>query len=102
MKSLVSAMDDVTLRLQLESARAKNIWPADDPLTSESGTYDKMIICKAVEERICKKIDLASRDDLTLQQAVDAVCLLLKIVRQNGLSVDFSTGEKLLLSLRTS
>jgi len=57
-----------------------------------------MIICKAVEERICRKIDLASRDDLTLQQAVDALLLLLKIVRQNNLSVDISSAEKLLLS----
>ena len=62
------------------------------------GGSDKMIICKAVEERICRKIDLASRDDLTLQQAVDALLLLLKIVRQNNLSVDISSAEKLLLS----
>jgi hypothetical protein len=98
MKSLVSAMDNVTLRLRCENARAKNIRSAVDPFTSESGTYDKMILCKAVEERICRKIDLASRDDLTLEQAVDALRLLLKIVRQNGLSVDISSEEKLLLS----
>ena len=99
MKFLVSAMDDVTLRLRHVNARAKNIRSAVDPVSSEPATYDKMILCKAVEDRICREIDLASRDDLTLPQAVDALRLLLKIARQNGLSVEISFAEKLLLAL---
>jgi hypothetical protein len=100
MKSLASAMDDVTLRLRCECVRERNIRSAVDPLKTESGMDDKMILCKAVEDRICKKIDLASRDDLTLQQAFDALQLLLRIVRENGLSVQLSFAEKLLLSCR--
>jgi hypothetical protein len=91
-------MDDVTLRLVGRNACRRNLTLTDEPISHEPGGYDKMIICKAVEERICRKIDLASRDDLTLQQAVDALLLLLKIVRQNNLSVDISSAEKLLLS----
>ena len=100
MKSLVSAMDDVTLRLRCEHVRAKNIRSAADPLTSESGMYDKMILCKAVEDRICRKIDLAARNDLTLEQAADALRLLLKIVEQNRLIIEISPEEKLLLTRR--
>ena len=98
MKFLVSAMDDLTLRLRHMNERAMNIRSVIDPGSSELATYDKMILCKAVEDRICRKIDLAFRGDLTLHQAVDALQLLLKIVQQNRLSVDFSSAEKLLLA----
>jgi hypothetical protein len=59
---------------------------------------DKMAVCKAVEDRICKRIDLASRTDLTAQEVMDALRLLLKIVRQSDLPVDFSSAEILLLT----
>jgi hypothetical protein len=98
MKFLVSAMDDLTLRLREVNERAKNIRAAADPVSSEPTTYDKMILCKVIEDRICRKIDLASRDDLTLRQAVDALRLLLKIVRQNNLSIELSSAEKLLVA----
>ncbi len=93
-------MDDISLRLRCENVRAKHVRPVDHRPGRATGGYDKMILCKAVEERICRKIDLASREDLTPEQALDALCLLLKIVRQNGLSVDISSGERLLLSGR--
>ena len=97
MRFLASAMDDVTLHLLSGDGGSKNIRLAVDPLSGKSRVYDKMILCKAVEERICRKIDLASRTDLSLQQARDALRLLLKIVQQNDLSIDLSSAEKLLL-----
>ena len=72
-----------------------------DPAPGEPGWYDKIILCKAVEERICKKIDLASRTDLTLSQAADAIRLLLKIISRNNMSIEISPAEKLLLYCRT-
>jgi len=91
-------MGDVALRLRSANVREKNIRPAEDPVLSKLKPYDKMILCKAVEDRICSKIDLASRDDLTLHQAVEALRLLLRIVRQNDLSIEISSGEELLLA----
>ena len=70
-----------------------------DPAPGEPGWYDKISLC-AVEERICKKIDLAWRTDLTLSQAADAVRLLLKIISRNNLSIEISPAEKLLLYCR--
>jgi hypothetical protein len=98
MKFPVSTIDDITRRLRHVSERATNVRSAVHLVSSKSAIYDKIILCKAVEDRICRKIDLASRDDLTLHQAVDALRLLLKIVQQNRLSVDFSSAEKLLLA----
>lgn len=98
MKFLDSALDDVTLHFLNADARSKNIRLSDHPFSSESCLYDKMIICKAVEDRLCKKIDLASRTDLSIRQAVDAIRLLLRIVRQNNLSLDISSAEELLLA----
>ena len=97
MKLLASALGDVTLHLLGGDARAKNIKLAVAPSSSKYCVYDKMIICKAVEDRICKKIDLATRTDLSLQQAADAIRLLLRIARQNNLSIEISSAEKLLL-----
>ena len=57
-----------------------------------------MSVCQAVEERICKRIDLSSRTDLTNRQALDALRLLRKIARENNLTVDFSPGEFSLLA----
>jgi hypothetical protein len=98
MRFLASAMDDVTLHFLSGDGGSKNNRLAVDPFSDESRMYDKMILCRAVEDRICRKIDLASRTDLSLQQATDALRLLLKIVRQNDLSIEISSAEKLLLS----
>jgi hypothetical protein len=57
-----------------------------------------MTICKAVEDRICKRIDLASRTDLTDCQVMEALRLILKIVRRSDLPVDFSPEEIFLLT----
>ena len=110
MNFLISGMDCLKLRLYHGNRRSMNIrqilavtgkiGQLDDPARSDPGRYDKIILCKAVEERICKKIDLASRTDLTLLQAADAVRLLLKIISQNNLSIEISPAEKLLLYCR--
>jgi hypothetical protein len=110
MNFLISGMDCLKLRLyhgnrcsmnirQIRAATDK-VGQIDDPAAGEPAWYDKIILCKAVEERICKKIDLASRTDLTLLQAADAVRLLLRIVSQNNLSLEISPAEKLLLYCR--
>jgi hypothetical protein len=85
---------------QMRAATDK-VGQIDDPVPGQPEWYDKIILCKAVEERICKKIDLASRTDLTLLQAADAVGLLLKIVSRNKLCIEISPAEKLLLYCRT-
>jgi hypothetical protein len=110
MNFLISGMDRLMLKLYHGYRRSMNIrqiravteevGQLDDPAPGEPGWYDKIILCKAVEERICKKIDLASRTDLTLSQAADAVRLLLKIISQNNLSIEISPAEKLLLYCR--
>jgi hypothetical protein len=110
MNFLISGMDCLMLKLyhryrrsmkirQIRAVTGK-IGQLDEPPRSDPGRYDKIILCKAVEERICKKIDLASRTDLTLLQAADAVRLLLKIISQNNLSIETSPAEKLLLYCR--
>jgi hypothetical protein len=110
MNFLISGMDALTLKLYHGYRRSMNIrqirgvtnkaGQLKDPAPDESGSYDKIILCKAVEERICRKIDLASRTDLTLFQAADAVRLLLKIISKNNLSIEISPAEKLLLYCR--
>jgi hypothetical protein len=110
MNFLISGMDGLMLKLYQGYCRSMNIRQIravtekvgqfDDPAPGEPGWYDKIILCKAVEERICKKIDLASRTDLTLLQAADAVRLLLKIISNNNLSIQISPAETLLLYCR--
>ncbi|MBV8278407.1 MAG: hypothetical protein JO170_24535 [Verrucomicrobia bacterium] len=110
MNFLISGMDCLKLRLYHGKRRSMNIRQiraatgkieqVDEPTRSDPGNYDKLILCKAVEERICKKIDLAARTDLTLLQAADAVRLLLRIISQNNLSIEISPAEKLLLYCR--
>jgi hypothetical protein len=68
-----------------------------DPLSSQRIKSDPMVVCKAVEDRICKQIDLTTRRDLDDLQVMAALRLLLKIVRRNGLAVDFSPSEVFLL-----
>jgi hypothetical protein len=102
MNFLISGMDGLMLKLYHGYRRSMNIrqiravtekvGQLNDPAPGESGRYDRIILCKAVEERICRKIDLASRTDLTLSQAADAVRLLLKIISQNNLSIEISPG----------
>jgi hypothetical protein len=98
MKFLDSGMDDLKLRLLDRIAQARNNRQPVETLSKERTESYKMTVCKAVEDRICKRIDLASRTDLTDRQAMDAVRLLLKIVRRSGLPVDFSNAEIFLLT----
>ena len=110
MNFLISGMDCLKLRLYHGKRRSMNIrqilavaekaGQLEDPAPGDPPWYDKIILCKAVEERICRKIDLASRTDLTLSQAADAVRLLLKIISRNNLSIEISPAEKLLLYCR--
>jgi hypothetical protein len=110
MNFLISGMDRLMLKLYQGYRRSMNTrqiravtekaGQLDDPAPGDPPWYDKIILCKAVEERICKKIDLASRTDLTLLQAADAVRLLLKIISRNSLSIEISPAEKLLLYCR--
>jgi hypothetical protein len=87
------------LKLQLldKIVHARNRTHHVETLSNEEIVSHQMTVCKAVEDRICKRIDLASRTDLTVQQAIDALRLLLKIVRRNDLSADFSSAEIFLL-----
>jgi hypothetical protein len=98
MKFLVSRMADLKLRLLDAIVRDRNSTQVTDACSNERLESDKMTVCRAVEDRICKRIDLASRTDLTDRQAMDALRLLLKIVRKSGLPVDFSASELFMLT----
>jgi hypothetical protein len=98
MKILVSHMADLKLRLFERVVQAKRSTQPADTVSGERLESHKMTVCKAVEDRICKRIDLASRTDLTDRQATDAIRLLLKIVRKCGLPVHFSLAEFSLLA----
>jgi hypothetical protein len=94
MKFLVSQMAGLKLRL-LDSIVQRHVV---DTFSNQRNEPDKMIICQAVEDRLCKRVDLACRTDLTDRQAMDALRLLLKIVRRNDLEVEFSSAEISLLT----
>ena len=98
MKFLVSTIPELKLRLLEKVVQARNSAPAVDALANETSEARKMTVCQAVEERICKRIDLASRGDLTEREVMDALCLLLKIVRRTGWPFHFSAAEFLLLT----
>jgi hypothetical protein len=97
MKFLTSGMADLKLRLLDRIVQPRNT-PAPSDLSSETTDTNKTIICQAVEDRICKRIDLAIRTDLTVRQAKDALRLLIGIVRRSGLPIDFSPLEIALLT----
>lgn len=97
MKFLVSTIPELKLRLLEKVVQARNSAPVADALANETLEIRKMTVCQAVEERICKRIDLASRGDLTEREVMDALCLLLKIVRRTGWPFHFSAAEFLLL-----
>ena len=67
------------------------------PLPKQRTKSNPMAVCQAVEDRICKQIDLTIRLDLDDLQVMAALRLLLKIVQRNGLAVDFSPSEIFLL-----
>jgi hypothetical protein len=69
-----------------------------ETLSHEEIESHQMTVCKAVKDRICKRIDLASRTDLTVQQAIDALRLLLKIVRRNDFANGFFVCRNFLVS----
>jgi adenylate cyclase len=97
MKLLATQMPDLKLRL-LNRIVQRNRKQVSGTLSQEKNESHKMTVCKAVEDRICERIDLATRTDLTARQAIDALRLLLKIARRNGLPVDFSPAELSLLT----
>ena len=97
MKFLTAGMADLKLRLLDRIVRPRNT-PTPANLSSETTELNRTIICQAVEDRICKRIDLAIRTDLTVRQAKDALCLLIGIVRRSSLSIDFSPHEIALLT----
>jgi hypothetical protein len=98
MKFLVSQMAGLKLRILEKIVQTRDLSPGVHPPSKQRIEPDKMTVCKAVEDRICNRIDLASRTDLTDQQLTDALRLLLKIVRRSDLPVDFSSAEILLLT----
>jgi hypothetical protein len=98
MKLLVSQIAGLKLQLLEKIVQTRDPTLGVYPPSNQRIEPDKMTVCKAVEDRICKRIDLASRTDLTDQQLTDALRLLLKIVRRNDLPVDFSSAEILLLT----
>ena len=98
MKFLTSGMADLKLRVLERVAHSANHTQAPHHLSSEAVASNKAMICQAVEDRICKRIDLAKRADLTDGQAIDALRLLIRIVRTNGLSMVFSAQEIALLA----
>jgi hypothetical protein len=98
MKFLASQMAGLKVQLLDRIVHTMDPPPAADPLSRQRMKPDKMSICKAVEDRICKRIDLASRTDLSDQEVMGALRLLLKIVRQSDLPVDFSAAEIYLLT----
>lgn len=98
MKLLGSQMASLKLRILEKIVRTRDLDPGLHPPSNQRVEPDKMTVCKAVEDRICKRIDLASRTDLTNQQLMDALRLLLKIVRRSDLPFDFSPAEILLLT----
>jgi hypothetical protein len=97
MKFLNSGIADLKLRLLDRIVQPRNT-PAPSNVSSETTELNKTVICKAVEDRICKRIDLAIRTDLTVPQAKDALRLLIGIVRRSGLPIDFSPLEIALIT----
>jgi hypothetical protein len=97
MKFLISAIPELHGRLLEKVVQERNSASAVDALARETPEAREMTVCQAVEDRICKRIDLASRRDLTEREVMDAICLLLKIVRRTGWPFHFSAAEFLLL-----
>jgi hypothetical protein len=98
MKFLVSQIAGLKLQILENIVKTRDFALGIHPPSSQRNEPDKMIVCKAVEDRICRKIDLASRADLSDQQLADALRLLLKIVRRSDLPIDFSSAEIFLLT----
>jgi len=97
MRFLVSQMTDLKVRILDKIVRSEEVLPLDTPSDATIEAH-KMTVCQAVEDRICKRLDLASRTDLTDLQIIDSLRLLLKIVRRSDLVVHFSSGEIFLLT----
>jgi hypothetical protein len=91
-------MANLKVRILDQIVRSQDVLPLVDAPSDEKIKAHKMTVCRAVEDRICKRIDLASRADLTDLQILDALRLLLKIVRRSDLVVHFSPDEIFLLT----
>jgi hypothetical protein len=98
MKILVSQMTGLKLRLLERIVQARDQTHSVDTLSGQGNEPNDMTVCQAVEDRICRQRDLASRTDLKDEQVMRAVRLLLKIARKSDLPIDFSTGEIFLLT----
>ena len=97
MKFLVSQMAGLKLRILNKIALPQESISAVDFLSNQRTRSNPMAVCQAVEDRICKQIELTTRLDLDDLQVMAALRLLLKIVQRNGLAVDFSPSEVFLL-----
>jgi hypothetical protein len=64
--------EDLKLRLLDRIVQSRTSPQPDSSLPDETTELHKKIICQAVEDRICKRLDLETRPDLTDQQANDA------------------------------
>ncbi len=85
-------MADLKLRL-LDKIVQSRYSQASSNLSSETTELDKTVIYQAVEDRICKRTDLATRTDLTYRETIGALRLLIGIVRRSGLPIEFSPRE---------
>jgi hypothetical protein len=97
MKFLVSQMAGLKLRILDKIVLPQESISAVDLPPNQRINSNPMAVCQAVEDRICKRIDLTTRLDLDDRQVMAALRLLLKIVQRNGLAVDFSPSEVFLL-----
>ena len=101
MKILVSHMADLKLRLLEKIVQTRHRTLVVDTLSNQRIEPDKMTVCQAVEDRICKRIDLASRTDLTDRQAEwTRFASFSRSSGKSDLPVDFSPAEILLLTRR--
>jgi hypothetical protein len=98
MKFLVSHMAGLKLRLLDRIVLPQESIFAVEPLSNQRTESNPMAVYQAVEDRICTQRDLASRTDLTGEQVLRAVRLLVKIVWKSDLPVDFFPGEIFLLT----
>lgn len=94
---MIFQMADLKSKLLERIVLFADRFSAVDLLSNQRNNSGPVVVWQAVEDRICNQIDLTSRVDLSDRQVVDALRLLLKIVRRNRLAIDFSRSEVLAL-----
>jgi hypothetical protein len=97
MKFLVSQMAGLKLRLLERIVLPQESIFSVNPLSNQTTGSDPMAVCRAVEDRICQRIDLTTRPDLDDRQVLAALRLLLEIVQRNK-----ETGWQLIFRLLRS